>query len=124
MSYRLVSSSDLMTVSFSGTLTRDELLSAWEEMEQEERRQTRAPDRLYLLPDVLEWHITAADIQQHAERRRATRLQNHIKSAIVVQRNSHAAAARIFALYSNDLPQITVRVFETVEDAYEWLEIL
>jgi hypothetical protein len=124
MSYHLVSSAGLMTVEFSGTLTREELLAAWQEMEEEEQRQSRAPDRLYLLPDVLEWHITAADIQQHAERRRATRLQNHIKSAIVVQRNSHAAAARIFALYSNDLPQITVRVFATVEDAYAWLEVL
>jgi hypothetical protein len=123
MSYRLVSSAGLMTIEFSGTLTRDELLSAWQEMEEEEQRQTRAPDRLYLLPDVLEWHITAADIQQHAERRRETRLPNSIKSAIVAQRHSHAAVARIFALYSNDLPHITVRVFATREDAYEWLEI-
>ena len=123
MSYRLLSSAGLLTTEFSGALTREELLSAWQEMDEEERRQTRAPDRLYLLLDVLAWHITSADIQQHAERRRATHLPNHIKSAIVVQRNSHAAAARIFALYSNDLPQITVKVFATVEDAYEWLDI-
>ena len=99
MSYRLVSSSDLMTVDFSGTLTREELFAALQEMEDEERRQIRAPDRLFLLLDVLEWHITAADIQQHAERRRETRLPNSIKSAIVAQRHSHAAVARIFALY-------------------------
>jgi hypothetical protein len=121
MSYRLELSDDLLTAEFSGSLTRDVLFSALLEMEAIEQRQTTAPDRLYLLFDVLEWHIAGDDIRRHQERRRETHLPNPIKSAIVVQRTSHAAVARVFELYSHDLPQIAVKVFMTLEDAREWL---
>jgi hypothetical protein len=123
MPYRLESSSGLLTVEFSGTLTRDELFAALREMEAAEQRLSTAPDRLFLLLDVLEWHIVSEDIRRHAEQRRGIRLPNPIRSAIVVQRRSHAAVAKIFELYSRDLAQITVKVFMSVEDAHDWLEI-
>lgn len=123
MPYHLVLSTDLMTVEFSGALTQDVLFSALLEMETVEQRQSTAPNRLYLLLDVLEWHIAGEDIRRHASRRRETRLPNPIKSAIVVQRASHAAVARVFELYSHDLPHITVKVFSVVEEAYEWLGV-
>jgi hypothetical protein len=121
MPYRLVLAPDLLTVEFSGSLTRDVLFSALLEMEAIEQRQSTAPDRLYLLVDVLEWHIAGDDIRRHQLRRRETCLPNPIRSAIVVERRSHAAVARVFELYSHDLPQIDVRVFTTLEDAREWL---
>ena len=110
-----------MTVEFSGSLTREILFSALGEMEAVEKNQSRAPDRLYLLLDVLEWHIAGDDIRRHQAARRATLLPNPIKSAIVVQRKSHAAIAKVFELYSHELPQIDVRVFATAEEAYVWL---
>lgn len=124
MPYRLVLSADLMTVEFSGALTQEVLFAALLEMETFEQSQGTAPNRLYLLLDVLEWHIAGEDIRRHASRRREARLPNPIKSAIVVQRKSHAAVARVFELYSHDLPQITVKVFTTIEEAYAWLEVL
>jgi hypothetical protein len=84
MPYRLESSSGLLTVEFSGTLTRDELFAALREMEAAEQRLSTAPDRLFLLLDVLEWHIVSEDIRRHAEQRRGIRLPNPIRSAIVV----------------------------------------
>ena len=123
MPYRLVVSADLMTVEFSGSLTREILFAALREMEAVEKSKSRAPDRLYLLLDVLEWHIAGDDIRRHQATRRATLLPNSIRSAIVVQRKSHGAVAKVFELYSRDLPQIDVRVFATAEEAYAWLGV-
>ena len=124
MPYRLELSAGLMTVEFSGSLTPDILSSAWEEMDTAEQAQSTAPDRLYLLLDVLDWHISGDDIRQHRARRRVARLPNPIRSAIVVQRKSHAAVAKVFELYSRDLPQIDVKVFTTAEEAHVWLGAL
>jgi hypothetical protein len=118
-----VLSAGLMTVEFSGSLTRDVLLSALLEMESIEQKQSTAPHRLYLLFDVLEWHISSEDIREHQTRRRNTVLPNPIRSAIVVQQPSHATAAKIFELYSRELPQIDVKVFTNVGEAYAWLRV-
>jgi hypothetical protein len=77
-----------------------------------------------MLLDVLEWHITGEDIRRHQARRRETALPNAIKSAIVVQRKSHASVAKVFELYARDLPHIDVKVCATGEEAYAWLGVL
>lgn len=123
MPYRVALSADLLTAEFSGTLTRDDLFSALQEMEEAEQKSSRAPNRLFLLFDVLEWHIDGNDIRRHAERRRAARLPNPIRSAILVQNKSHEAVARVFALLANEIPHITVQVFTTTEEAYAWLGV-
>lgn len=124
MPYRLVLSADLMTVEFFGTLTQDELLSAWREMGEAEQRQSRAPDRLFLLLNVLEWQVTGEDIRQRAAKRREIQLPNPMKTAVVVQQPSHAVVARMFELLSHEIPHTTLKVFATLADARDWLGLL
>jgi hypothetical protein len=64
--------------------------------------------------------LTYADVLAFAEERRAQRLANPVKSAIVAPRPVNVGFARMFQIL-NDNPQIEIQIFPSREAAEAWL---
>jgi hypothetical protein len=107
-------------VVLSGIVTGPDILYVASRGAELERACTRAPDRLADFSGISGASIGFDDISQFASSRRAMRLANDIKTAIAASTALQQGYARMFQTL-NGRPQITVRVFSTIEDAEAWL---
>lgn len=121
MPFRPTVEPGFLRLEFHGTVTRDDLDQALEAVETAEQTAQTAPHRLSDFTNATLGELPAAHVVQLAERRKATTLNNPIKSAIVAIRPVNVGFARMFQML-NDHPQITIRIFQTEIEARAWLE--
>jgi hypothetical protein len=121
MSFHLTVEPEFLRLEFHGTVTRDDLDQAVEAVETVERTAQTTPHRLSDFTDATLGEVATGYIVQLAERRKATTVNNPIKSAIVAMRPVNVGFARMFQML-NDHPQITIRIFQTEIEARAWLE--
>jgi hypothetical protein len=122
MPYHITKEPDLLRVVFFDNLTPQDLLSLADAIAAIEQAQPVALNRLADLTQVSGPELTYAAMLAFVERRKAQRLANPVKSAIVAPTPVHVGFARMFQIL-NDHPQIEVEVFATVEAAEAWLAV-
>ena len=122
MPYRVSLDSPYIRVWFFGVLTAGDLKSVANELGEYEKALGRVPDRLV---DMSEMVATGATFQLAILAARARGVQkfpNDFRSALVSPRVEVAGFAHIFRNLNRN-PQITLKVFEQVEDAESWLAL-
>jgi hypothetical protein len=120
MSYQLTAETALFRLVFIDNITSRDLVALTQAIAALERTRSVAPNRLTDLSQVAEPHMTYADMLDFVECRKAQRLPNRVKSAIVAPRPVQFGFARMFQIL-NDHPQIVIQIFPTVTEAEAWL---
>jgi hypothetical protein len=120
MPFTLSVEPDFVRLTLVGTVTRADLLDMAAEAARIEATFDPTPDRLVDLTGVAVLDVGYPDIQLVASRRKASRLKNDVRSALVVQNRADLGVARMFQTLNNH-PQITFRIFDTVGEAEAWL---
>jgi len=107
-------------VSFAGVITEADLDQLATDVLEIETAASVIPDRITDLTMVTAMEIDFSSILSLARRRMESTIGNQIKSAIVACRPEHVGFARMFQTV-NRHPHITIRIFEDMESAVEWL---
>jgi hypothetical protein len=120
MAVEIVPEERLVRVTFSGSLTADDLTLVIRETIQMEANLPISPDRLVDFGESTNVAVSFANVATIATARREIAPRNPIRTAIVVYNAAQRGYARMFQIV-NDHPLVTVRIFESREDAKEWL---
>src|SRR5262245_46964140 len=120
MPYSLTVEPKLIRAVFSDSMTAADLRTLADELAAIERTLPMALDRLTDLSHVSDIQLTYPDMLAYVEHRRAQRLANPVKCALVASRPVGVGFARMFQTLS-DHPQVTVDLFATLEEAEAWL---
>jgi len=118
--YQITQERDFYRLVFFGDVTPHDLRTLVDAVAGIEASLPIAPNRLIDLSQVSGDQLTYADMLAFAEERRAQRLANPIKSAIVAPKPVNVGFARMFQIL-NDNPQIEIQVFASLEAAEAWL---
>ena len=121
MSFSVVMDGDLVRISLTGVLTREDLLGLVPVAAELEGARDVVPDRLTDLRGISDVQVAYPDVQELADDRRARRFPNSFKSAIVVGSPVQMGMARMFRTI-NDNPQISIEIFEDEAEALRWLQ--
>jgi hypothetical protein len=111
---------DFVRVALVGTVTRDDLLDLAAEAARIEATFDPTPNRLVDFSGALSLEVGYPDVQLVANRRRASRLRNAVRSAFVVRSRADFGLVRMFQTL-NDHPQIEIRIFDDTPEAEAWL---
>jgi len=122
MAYQLRSDQSIIRITFSGTMSVEDLTALGEELRAFEEGHDRTPDRLTDLSAVEARDSTFKIILELARRRAAALFKNPFRSAIVAATPDMAGFARMFRILNRN-PQIEVQIFDSVIDAEEWLSV-
>ena len=120
MSYEIKLASGLLRFTVWGVLTLGELLAAAKQTQAIEATEAVTPHRLTDLSAVDDFDLTFSKMEDFASIRRAARLKNNVRSAIVAPSQVQLGFARMFQTL-NDNPQIEVRIFPDQPAALAWL---
>jgi hypothetical protein len=120
MPYRIIREASFFRVVFFDEMTRHDFRSLAGEVAALEDALPVALNRLTDLSHVSGSEMTYADMHDYVERRKAQRLKNSVKAAIVAPMPMHVGFARMFQILLEH-PQIEVVVFATLEEAEAWL---
>jgi hypothetical protein len=120
MPYHLTRESTHLRLVFFDDMTSQDLRSLGHAIGALEDAAAVSLNRLTDLSQISWAAATYADMLDFAERRKAQRLANPVKSAIVAPRPVQVGFARMFQMLMNH-PQIEVQLFETLEEAEAWL---
>ena len=120
MAVEIVHDERLVRVTFSGSITADDLTLVIRETIQMEANSQSSPDRLVDFGESTNVAVSFANVATIATARREIAPRNPIRTAIVVYNAAQRGYARMFQIV-NDHPLVTVRIFESREDAKGWL---
>ena len=120
MAVEIVQEERLVRVTFSGSITADDLTLVVRETIQMEANLRSSPDRLVDFGESTNVAVSFANVATVASARREIAPRNPIRTAIVVYNAAQRGYARMFQIV-NDHPLVTVRIFETREQAEGWL---
>ena len=120
MSYSLDTSQNVWRLTFSGTLTGDDLQKLSEEVEKSEQTSPSAFNRLVDMRQLKGISIGFSEMSDLASRRRRQKFSNNIKSALVTNHPIQYGFARMYQTLLSH-PQITVKVFQDETEALNWL---
>jgi hypothetical protein len=120
MPYQIIQEPAFFRLVFFGEITPQDLQSLATELAAFERGLPMALNRLTDVSQVSGAELTYADMLDFVERRKAQRLKNAVKSAVVAPMPVQVGFARMFQIV-NDHPQIEVQVFATLAEAEAWL---
>jgi hypothetical protein len=120
MPYRITRESSFFRVVFFDEMTRHDFRSLAAEVAALEDALPVALNRLTDLSQVSGSEMTYADMHDYVVRRKAQRLKNAVKAAIVAPMPMHIGFARMFQILMEH-PQIEVQLFETLAEAEAWL---
>src|SRR5262245_17343230 len=116
MPYHLTSESQYFQLMFFDAVTPQDLIVLADHIGALEQGLLVAPNRLTDLSQVAAPALTYADMPAFVERRKAQRLANSVKSAIVASEPVQFGFARMFQTL-NDHPQIEIALFATLAEA-------
>jgi hypothetical protein len=120
MAYRITRELHYLRIELFGTITRGDLEMIAQELAALEATLDVTPHRLTEVQGVIDREIGFPEVLALAERRRAVRLRNPVKSAIVAAQPVSVGYARMIQTLHNH-PQVEVQIFSTLEVAEAWL---
>jgi hypothetical protein len=120
MAYRITRELHYLRIELFGTITRGDLEMIAQELAALEGTLEVTPHRLTEVQGVIGREIGFPEVLALAERRRAVRLRNPVKSAIVAAQPVSVGYARMIQTLHNH-PQVEVQIFSTLEVAEAWL---
>jgi hypothetical protein len=120
MAYRITRELHYLRIELFGTITRGDLEMIAQELAALEGTLDVTPHRLTEVQGVIDREIGFPEVLALAERRRAVRLRNPVKSAIVAAQPVSMGYARMIQTLHNH-PQVEVQIFSTLEVAEAWL---
>jgi citrate lyase beta subunit len=121
MPYQVGLDAGLMRIVLSDVLTVDDLHQVADEIEQIENASPVTPNRLVDILELSEAILDFSALYAVAQRRRAILPKNPIRTALVATSPVAVGYARMFQTLMTH-PEITVRLFERLEDAERWLK--
>ncbi|MDB6024797.1 MAG: hypothetical protein JWM68_1020 [Verrucomicrobiales bacterium] len=121
MPYEIDIAGPIWRVTYTGTLTSNELVKLFEESYRLEHDLQVVPSRICDLSRVQDIHLNFQDMLGVANRRREARFPNAFKSALIAANPVQFGFARMFQTL-NDNPQISIKIFSTVEEGVAWIE--
>jgi hypothetical protein len=120
MPYQIIQEPDLLRLVFFDAITPQDLRVLADDIAVIEHALPVTPHRLTDLSQVSMTELSYPDVLAFVERRKAERLRNSVKSALVAPLPVQVGFARMFQIL-NDHPQIEVQLFETLAEAEAWL---
>jgi len=122
MAYALRMEDGILMITFSGTLTNEDLSAGGDEVGKLEQSVSVVPHRIADLRPVRRVEIDFDGVYAFASSRRRLRFTNPFKTAIIVSDIVHFGFARMFQTL-NDHPQISISIFGNDADAMSWLKM-
>lgn len=119
MPFEITYQGDFLLVRLFGVVTRQDLVRGAEEMEVVEDSLPTAMNRATDITPVQTFEVDFPTLLAVAERRRARKFRNPIKSALIARQPIEIAFARMFQTL-NDHPQIEIRVVQSLQEAKDW----
>lgn len=120
MPYHFTAEPGLLRVVLFGAVTGAELQSLAAELEKIEQALPVTPNRLTDLSQLSGSELSFPDVFAIADRRKAQKIANPVKSAFVAPNAVNIGFARMYQTL-NDHPQIEIQIFSSLEDAETWL---
>jgi len=120
MAFNAQIESGIALVTLAGELTVADMAAVAKWLDLLDRTMAVSPHRLYDISAVEELQINFTELHQHAATRRAVRLHNDVKAAVVARTEVHYGVGRMFQIL-NEQPQVTIAVFRSFAEAREWL---
>jgi hypothetical protein len=120
MSIKLEYNGEFIIARMTGSLTLADLLAHGRELEALETSLPVAPHRLADLSPALVVDLDFVEMNTFAAKRRAAKLKNPVKSAIVAADAVQFGFARMFQTLNSN-PDIRVEIFQNEETALAWL---
>ena len=111
----------VVRVTFSGAITGDDLAALIRDVIGVEAKRRVSPHRLVDLGASSTMAVSFANVASLASARREISPHNPIRTAILVHNATQHGFARMFQTV-NDHPLVTVRIFESRDEAERWLE--
>ena len=111
---------EFIVIRMSGSITLPELLEHAEGIAAIEASQPVTPHRIAILPSGLVCDLSFSELHAFAAKRRAARLKNPVKSAIVAGDAVQFGFARMYQAL-NEHPNLQIEVFQSEEPAFAWL---
>ena len=111
---------EFIVIRMSGSITLPELLEHAQGVAAIEASQSVTPHRIAILPSGLVCDLNFSELHSFAAKRRAARLKNPVKSAIVAGDAVQFGFARMYQAL-NEHPNLKVEVFQSEEPAFAWL---
>jgi hypothetical protein len=111
---------EFLVIKMTGLIALPDLLAQADELAAIEARLSVTPHRITLLPSGGIGDMTFGDLHVFATKRRAVRMKNPVKSAIVAADAVQFGFARMYQTL-NENPDITVEIFQSEEPALAWL---
>ncbi len=123
MAVRVLFDDPIVRVTFSGTMSAEDLTAVGAAIRELETPGARTPDRLTDLTDVLARDSIFKLVMEIARRRSTTVFPNAFRSAIVAPTPETFGFARMFKILNRN-SQIAIQVFNTMAEAEEWLGVV
>jgi hypothetical protein len=120
MPFTIDTNQPILRVTFTGTLSNQDLLEAGKETARLESAYSVIPHRICDLRPVTRVEINFQGVLALATERLKLTFPNSFKSAIIASDVVHYGFARMFETL-NDHPQITIAIFPDEPEAMRWL---
>jgi hypothetical protein len=122
MGVEIANDSGILRITFSGAITADDLATVVREVIVREGNSPASPNRLVDFGASGTVAVSFEHIATVASVRRQVALHNPIRTAIVVHNASQRGYARMFQTV-NDHPLVTVQIFESHDEAEQWVGV-
>lgn len=123
MGYVIDLSQHVWRITFSTTLTNEDIALLAKDSARLDASQPVVPNRLVDLRQLEAISIGFLEMSRFTEQRKAAKLPNNVKSGFVTNSPIQVGFARMFQTLL-DHPQIEVRIFNDEKAALEWLGVL
>jgi hypothetical protein len=120
MPFEIEFKNGIIESTFSGVVDLSQILTLVQQVEEIEAACDVAPNRICQLAGDMHIAFAFMDMEAVAERRRGTRLKNHVRTALVATAPQHYGYARMFQTLNSN-PQIEIRIFNGIVTARRWL---
>jgi len=111
---------EFIVIRMSGSISLPELLEHAQGVAAIEAGQSVTPHRIAILPSGLVCDLSFPELHAFAAKRRAARLKNPVKSAIVAADAVQYGFARMYQTL-NEHPHLQVEIFQSEAVALAWL---
>jgi len=121
MSQKIELVDGLISTVLSGTVNVEDLINNARELASIEAEEGPSRHRISDITMMTGGNIDFAAMERFVALRKKAKLRNPVKSAIVAKSPLQIGLARMFQTL-NDHPQIEIHIFNTREEALEWIE--
>lgn len=120
MAYEITNKAGYVLVRLLGQLNMTDLTEVTKPLDEADKMMETSPHRLIDVSEVDGIQLNFTAIHQLTENRRAVKLKNNVKSALVARTPVQFGFARMFQTL-NSQSQIEVRIFSDADSALRWI---